>query len=262
MSEAPPSATPAQSQPPLGISHLMLWILGAAVVLGVYRWFVGIEELPPLVRAVMVGSQLTLSLLAGINIAAVIVYARRLVMRDAPLLVQPGHCLLVIAGVTNVAMWLLYGASRGLAKLQGIVDPVEMIPYNSFSQGAAYAMSTALSLLVLVRLDLPRRWKLSFLLSAVFSGILALTFGVMFANSPIVPSDFQRFTLAALSSTYLYVAGQIVGILVLGFNAIADLADRTPRDWVHRVGVAATILQSMASLAFLLGMDWAFAASI
>jgi hypothetical protein len=266
MSELNPTPTAAPVlQPPLGISHLMLWIFGAAVVLGVYRWFWGVADAAPIMHLVLVANQLTFSLLAGINIAVVIVFARRLVLRDAPLMVQPGHWLLATVGVTNLGMWLMYGAALGLSKLWGIVDAWETIPFRCFPQAAAYSLAMALNVLVAVWIREPTRWRVLFLVSALFSGLLALAFWMMFAstaNGLRSGDDFWRYNMAAGWYPVLYSADQIIGILVLGFNAVADGADARQRDWVHRLGVAATILQSIACLVFLWLMDWAAQAGI
>ena len=258
MSDAPPgSTTQPISQPPLGISHLLLWMFGAAVVLAAYRGFLGEEESAPRMQAVMVGNQVVVSLLAGINIAALVVYARRLVVRDAPFPRQPGHWLLVIVGIANLALWVFYGASLGLMKIQGIVELDETIPYVCLSQAAGYSLSAVLTALVAIWIREPGRWRLAFLLLAVSSGFLALTFLVMFSSSLSNIAGIDRYNQAANWYSWLYSADQVVGILLLGFNGIADRADRRPRDWVHKVGLAATIFQSLANLVVQWLLQWA-----
>ncbi len=64
---------PVVVQPPLGISHLLLWILGAAVVLAVMRGFSPAAQERSATQFLHVANQVTFSLLAGTHIAAVLV---------------------------------------------------------------------------------------------------------------------------------------------------------------------------------------------
>lgn len=256
---ASPLAEPVPAQPPLGISHLLLWIFGAAVVLGVYRWWsADINDMKPLMRALMVGNQVSFSLLAGINIAAVIVYVRRLLVRDAPLLVQPGHWLLVIAGVVNLVMWLLYGAAMGLKSLRGVTDPSESLPYQFLPPVGAFWLAAILNLVAIGRLAPPRRWRLYFLISALFAGILGPVFGAMSLVSLLEPGGWS-FYIPVQCYTCIYPLDQLTAVVLLSFNYVADRADLAPGDWVHRAGVVAMILQSIASLAFFFLQIWASA---
>ena len=263
MTDSPPltvATTPVQ--PRLGISHLLLWMLGAAVVLSVYRWWSGnMDNMRPLMRMVTVCSQVSLSLLAGINIAAVIVFARRLLVRDAPLLFQPGHWLLLIAGVVNLVMWLLFGAAMGIKSLWGVSDPLASIPFQFLPMVGAFWLSVFMNLLAIGMLAPPARWRRYFLVSALFAGMLALVFGAMFLASLEGPAGWS-FSFPVQSFACLYPLDQLAAIVLLSFNFVADRADRAPHDWVHRLGVVATILQSIATLGFFWLQQWVAAAGL
>lgn len=258
MIEAPaPAAESSPRQPPLGISHLLLWMLGTAVVLSVYRGFASQEGTTPEQQGVVVVNHVCLSLLAGINIAAVIVYARRLVVRDAPLLVQPGHWLLAIAGASNVLMWLLMAPAAAIS----LLDKQHRFPewaasctWLAYSVGC-FAAAAFHIVAMLVQRE-PRRWPIYFLVSAVFSALLGLVFGTMFVFSLDGPQGAMRLYDVSRVYMCLYPADQLTGIVILLFNLIADRADRRPRDWLHRVGVVVTLLQSAAVVVFLWLLNW------
>jgi hypothetical protein len=233
MIEAPsPPAEFTPPQPPLGISHLMLWILGAAVVLGNYRAYSDQNEAAPILQAVFVGNQLVFSLLAGINIAAVIVYARRLVVRDAPLLAEPGHWLLAIAGVSNLAAWLVIAVGAAAQVVLQPNHPPNLTPaYHWLGYGIGSFLSFAMCQVAVVAIREPLRWRIYFLMSGLFSaGVgLALVFMYLYALDESRAGSGIFGAVRWYSS--LYSLDQIVGILLLSFNLIADRVDRTPREW-------------------------------
>ena len=261
MTQAPSkSAELTPPQPPLGISHLMLWILGAAVVLGVYRAYAGQSEAPPIMQAVLVVNQLAFSLLAGINIASVIVYARRLVVRDAPLLAQPGHWLLAIAGVSNVAAWVVLGLCAAATQLSAERQTSAMTPaYHWLAYGIGNFVSFALNSTAAVVIHEPLRWRVSFLVAGLFSAVLGFVFTFMYVFS-LDPTSAGALYASARWYACLYLAEQLATIVLVGFNLLADRVARRPRDWLHYVGAIAIILPAIASLALMGLLAWASAA--
>jgi hypothetical protein len=251
-----------QPQPRLGISHLLLWTFGAAVVLAVYRSLSSSSDMTPRMQSFMVAFQLVFSMLAGINVAAVVVYLRRLMVRDAPLLSEPGHWLLVIAGASNLIAWLIYGLAVGLRALQGEGQPWELppsMPWLPYCVGSF--VGAAANVLALVRLREPLRWRLCFLVSGTFALTLGIAFGAMFVYSIDEPLR-DSFFAALRAYSCLYPLDQLAGVVLLAFNILADRADYQRRDWVHRVGALATLLQSLVSLAFHALLTWGPAAGL
>lgn len=260
--QTPALAPKPLEQPRLGIGHLMLWTLGAASVLGFFRAFGGTDEQTPLMQTVMVRYQLCFSLLAGINIAAVIVYVRRFVVRDAPLLVQPGHWLLVNAGLANLGIWLLLGIAALYARWEwedwSFAGSYQGLNWMAYSVG--YLLSAGLALLAMLVLRGPLRWQLVFLASAVCSGVLTWTFGMaFFVELNSIPD--QTYVANQVYSC-IYPLDQFLGVILLAFNMLADRADGTRQDWLHRVGVVTSILQSAASLVFHWLWQWVFASGL
>ena len=252
-----------RSQPPLGISHLLLWIFGAAIVLGVSRWWsTSAGQSTPMIHLLMVGHAVVFSLLAGVNIAAVIVFARRLLVRDAPLLVQPGHWLLVNAGAVNVTMWLLLGGALLLRALSNAGDSQQSPPDVWLPAAAAHILAAMLNVLAVGQLRPTPRWRRYFLISALCAGLLGMVFGAISVTAIVEPYDGLTSSVPLYAYACCYPLDQLTAIALLSFNALADRADRTPRDWVHNAGVAATLLQLIASLAFLWLVQWAAAASL
>jgi hypothetical protein len=235
---------------------MLLWMLGAAVVLSVYRRFAGQVENKTVLQVVLVGNQLCFSLLAGINIAAVIVFARRLIVRDAPLLKQPGHWLLVITGMSNLTAWLVIAVSAAAQLVLQQNRPFDVTPgYHWLGYGFGSFLSFAMCQVAVVTIREPLRWRICFLISGLFSAAVGLALVYMYLLDE--PRPGSGFFSAVRWYSSLYFLDQVAGILLLSFNLIADRVDRTPRDWLHRVGTVATVLQSGAALLFVWLLAWA-----
>jgi hypothetical protein len=211
-------------------------------------------------HAALVACSLCFSLLAGINIAAVIVYARRLVVRDAPLLVQPGHWLLAIAGVSNLVVWLLMAPVVAISVLdkEGLWRE-RAASFAWLASSVGCFLAAAFHAVAMLALREPRRWRLYFLVSAVFSALIGLLFGTMYLISLSEPFAGRRMYGVVQVYPCLHAVDQLAGIALLLFNLAADRADRRPRDWVHWVGVVVTLLQKAAAIAFQWLLTWAAA---
>jgi hypothetical protein len=233
-------------------------MLGAAAVLTIYRWFARNDEASPAMHAMHVANQLSFSFLAGTNLAAVIVFGRRLVVRDAPLPTQPGHWLLVIGGLGNLTMWLLLGVVLAMRALAAPEQPVRLesgdwvIPY-----AIACFVSSALSVVATVVPREPLRWKSYFALSALTGALLGGILVFIFLDQLLAVGGLPQTWAAWQLFLCVYPLDQVLGMLILFLALAMDRADSRKRDWVHFVGVVATFLQSAAALAMHYLWQWA-----
>ena len=92
-------------QPPLSISHLMLWILGSALILAVHHFYDNSRAIPGPLESYWRFHKVADSFLYGIQIAALLVFAARLIARNGPPPREPGHWLLVKSGGSIVIAW-------------------------------------------------------------------------------------------------------------------------------------------------------------
>ncbi len=212
-------------QPPLSIGHLLLWILGSAVVLGSYRWLA--EPAADEGRLLFQLDQFARSLTLGGGVAALLIYARRLITRDAPLPRQPGHWLLVVQGLSWPAYWLTLLSIYGL---RGTPQD-DQSDWDSFRRYAVttvlyYLWGTGVNVVVLACLRDARRWRMFFAVSAVLPLLHALLWCCLL-SAPRLSIPERSFVLVRIAVTFA----------CLGVCVLRDRAQRVPRDWMHFAGI-------------------------
>lgn len=242
MSDAPDEIVKAEladvplelPQPPLSISHLMLWILGSAIVFGCYRWLELPDQRNAASRMLFQADQLVRGLTVGAGVAALMVYARRIIVRDAPLLRQAGHWLLVVQGliwpVYFIALLVVYGPRRS--------SPAGTMDYDNYARYVQvtvflYLYAAALNAIGLCWLREPRRWRLLFATSAA----LSLLHAVVWCCAAM-----------GMVATYLALARMVIMLAFIGVCVLGDRRQRLSRDWIHHVGVGFYIFANVGSL--------------
>ena len=226
--------SPAErTQPPLSIGHLLLWILGSALVLASYRWVAEPEGLSTLFLV----DQLLRSVTMGGGVVALAIYARRLVTRDAPLPRQPGHWLLVVQGLVWPAYWSALVWVYGLRGGEPAAGERESYYRYVIGMVLFYLYGAGVYVFVLAWLKDSPRWRM-FLAVCAAGALLHAVIWCCVLSEPGLGS-VERFAILAR----IFVTLPLIVLCVL-----RDRAERVPRDWLHAIGVAFYLAGSVTSL--------------
>lgn len=238
-------------QPPLSISHLMLWILGSAIILGGYRLFEIGEGRPEGVKLVRQVYMMAGSFVNGAQVAALFIFVARLFTRKGPLPREPGHWLLFKSGASCVIGWGTLGLARWI-----IPDDTANMGLIGISIFIIATYSPAV-LFLLVALLMQRGewlWRAFFGILCLSSSINVLLGALMLAENAFL--DDSQF-LGGIWGTTLYfqwISWEVwivevpmlvclCGLLLLDFRA------GKRRDWMHFAGVIAEAAVVVLSLA-------------
>jgi hypothetical protein len=229
-----------QPQPPLSISHLLLWILGSAVVLWSYRWLAEPQGggASPLLFQI---DQLVRSISMGGGVAALLIYARRLVTRDAPLPRQPGHWLLVVYGLAWPAYWCAMANAYGLRDAEPLPRDWESDRQQVVVTAVFYLWWSSLHVMALLWLREARRWRVFFAVCAVMPLLHALLSCCLLADRQFATIE-RPFIMVRIAVT----------LPLLVVCVLRDCRSRVRRDWMHAAGVGFYLLGSLTSLAMYL----------
>lgn len=234
-------------QPRLGIIHIMLWTLGSAMILAMYRALVDLAGMPEQARAQWYVLQIGYSIAYGAALAGVILFAYRRLTKGAPFPVMPGHWLLLTWGVVFVVGSVGHVA-RWAVRFWLDSYPTVMFVYG-FAQWLTH-MAAALMLLVAILCvkDLAY-WRVYLWASLVFQGILANMGLIGMPAATMVSYMLQR---------WIYGLGAIVLVIWLLATLARDRRRGIRRDWLHWTGVIVTL---SGPVLFAIQMLWTFLAS-
>jgi len=228
----------------LTIAHLMLWTLGTAIALGLYRPFLA-TQMPSttasetLARHLVFQKVITLSLIpfGGASLGALILAIVHRARGGKQFPVQPGHWLLIVYGAAYVAMavtrllltWLGSAAALqwGTALVSLLLVPVHILP------------------ILLVR-DAPR-WTVLFaveLLRRIGIGATAALYAVVFSAMQGGRPNMGILSLVIGLLSLLLV----LEITVLAVTLILELIARPQRDYLHWTGCLTQVAIAVVSL--------------
>jgi len=225
-------------QPPLGIGHMMLWMVGSGLLLAVYRTFLDADlaQRPNWLPICQMVSSVMYGIPGGAAVASLILTAQRRLRGGPAFPCQPGHWLLFATGsiitlqaAGYLVMWLVdsYATWRG--------TPVSML--------LAICPSQVMGLIVFgvacFRLQEPFRWRILFAGLAAEHGLTALAYWTLFSNRLSVFGNFAsvHFFLGPLAV--------MIGTVIV---VILDRSRAKTRDWLHWVGVSVQLLLCAFSL--------------
>ena len=254
--QLPLAETPRAARPRLSIAHLMLWTLGTAIVLAFSRAQIAMLEpartsIDNFVEADALGTvqkvtAIAVSPFTGLAVALLIAVAWRLVRRGPLLLVQPGHWLLLIAGVTflkNVAVQLAgYGVMRALM----VDERIElMLSFRSIVDAMGSAAIAALYLIAWERTAQPPRWRVYFLAGSAVFWLVAI--GTLL----ILATNFVEQGQSALMVTIAVLGVPLVIVFLVSFPwAVGrDIWNKQRRDMLHWAGVIVVVATVLAAVA-------------
>lgn len=235
----PPLPQPPLPQPPLSISHLMLWTLGSAIILSANRTLFQQEMPTESLRVVEVVRSIVMSILYGINLAALLVFLSRAIRWNGPLPREPGHWLLFNGGIAAIVSFLLYALflwNRGGD--WNITDRKLGLYYF-----IVYGIQFCLWLAAIVGLAGRRAllWQLLFAYQIVICGIAAAIGAWMLWESTgdslgmsLGGPGFGWFLWWSQIQPWVEYVPTCVGICGL---ALWEFCRRERRDWLHYAGV-------------------------
>jgi hypothetical protein len=223
----------------LTIAHLLLWTLGSAIILAMYRVLATDEEqtngqtLVPSVYAI------AFSVLMGAQLGSVFLFASRLIRGAGGFPTQPGHWLLLIEGVSV----LLAGSGQIAVRLGS-----RTLDLWAFSQIPNCVVTAVLyAVAIRVQSGAGTAWKAALILLSVQHAAAALVFGAFLMSALSRPS----YPWGWGSEMYRLQTGCFPPIiaLVLVMSAMTDMQARQ-RDLLHWAGVASLVGTSFMQASF------------
>lgn len=230
--------SPADKAVPLGaerplrlsIAHLMLWTLGTAIALALFRPFLetlGPSDSATVNRYLAFQKIATLSLIpfGGASIAALIFAVAHRARGGKLFPVQPGHWLLILFGVS----YLLTSLTRLVFTPRGESGGWELISYY-WAYVIASAVLVFIQVLPLAFVRDAHRWTVYFAVelvrrcgSALVMFLFALSMGPTWFGLLSVANNLNQLLL-------------LIGVIALAVTLVREMRDRPSRDYLHWTG--------------------------
>ena len=233
---------PRLPQPPLSISHLMLWTLGSAIILTCYRAF-DEDRLTAGQRILEQFRQAAVSIVDGVQLAAVIVFAGRFILRKGPLPREPGHWLLLKGGVSSLVGWGIVGLLYGTINVEESHNGLTVLAIITVVYYSSIAMLSLLAILALNR-GKSRLWQAYFGYCILAAGTGAML-GVFLLAEHINGNEgiglgwgTEMFLTWSRWQIWMESLPLLVGLCGL---LILDWRTGKRRDWLHYAGVVVEI---------------------
>jgi hypothetical protein len=250
----------AAATSPLGIRHLLLWVAGCAVTLGVYRLTSEGQELAPGDQAFAAAWQMANSMAYGAALAGLAIIGWRRLRGDRRLPCLPGHWLLVLGAVTAA---LDAGFTLGflvLAEAKGVSFYVYWWHYGAAGYGCGAVVVAA----ALIGIRQPWRWRGPLVaLFLVFATQCCLHLAILYAGqSSWVGSAYDSVTRwlgtpwGDRAKEHLMAAGAAAGVITLLIAWLCDRIARRRGDWIHYTGVAVWVVMGCTHLAAYVYYVW------
>ena len=211
---------PAPEEQPrnrLSIAHLMLWMLGTAIALGLYRLVAGQEQLARVTMAWNVYA-LVYALLAGPKIGGMFLAVGRRLAGRGGFPTQPGHWLLAIEGMSTVLVYL------GMAVSNALEGDGRQVDFGWSQMPNCVATAVAYSVAYRQQPAASPFWKTVFVIlmaQHAYAGLLNLAAG-SWVVIPFMP--LPSFCISVLLVVFYVLA------------AVRD-PDRRERDYLHSAGL-------------------------
>jgi hypothetical protein len=245
-----PAADDAASQPlRLTIAHLMLWTLGTAIALALFRPFLETQapsgsETAARYIAFQKFAALSLIPFGGASIAALIFAVVHRVRGGRLFPVQPGHWLLIVFGIS----YLLLALNRLLLMLRTDAGSSELAVYFWGNVGASIVMICVYALPIASVRDAPR-WTILFvveLLRRVGQLPSTIYYALMVLGVRNVRPMEGFMPLANGLSWFMYVVSTVVLIVTL----IREIKARPNRDYLHWTGCLTQFVLAINNMSY------------
>ncbi len=234
---------------PLGIIHFLGWITGIAAVLAVYRGVLdaGWLDVSPDRFEEARWWQLGYGLAYGTALSTLGLLLYRRIRGDHRFPAAPGHWLLVFGGLAFLADAIAFGLAKGIVALWKVRFQSDPGWYH-FQQSLVWGIALVGAVIVLARLQTTWNWWLVAVLVAALIAANWLNHSLCVIDH--CAREFGRVPLGSVWPYYSAPWVQIVGLAVcLAAIPVAIGFDRQPRDWLHWVGIVATIFLALVEAA-------------
>ncbi|MCH5375183.1 MAG: hypothetical protein JJ992_14520 [Planctomycetes bacterium] len=234
-------------QPRLGVSHLMLWMLGSGLLLSVHQqvsnpdtagrptWFQWHQTVIAVISSIVYGPA----------IASLIMVVFRKIRGGPRFPSQPGHWLLLGIGSYTALQTAGYLLAMTLSYLAMTLSYRDILDDMAIKMGTAcLGHVTALILFAIAayRIDERRYWRVLFVFLAAVQGVVALAYGCLATAGVRFSDSIWALARIAFYGTPAVVLAAMILVVVL------DHRRAKGRDWLHRVGVLVQLLASLLSL--------------
>ena len=218
-------------QPPIGIVHILVWTACTAVLMAVYRWFNFAGEMPGVHAIFYTVTQVPYSIIYGASLGGLILFVYRRLFGGAPFPIQPGHWLLLFAGI------ICLGSMSMAALFKVASEWTDIIGRGNTLMGVRMLVIQCTQAAFLAWTVWQFRgelyWRLHF-----WARLAVCIVGAMIWLPFLAYQDlYGVFALTrGLDSCSIFVWG-----VWLVAAAVADLAKAKRRDWLHWLGVAVSL---------------------
>lgn len=232
----------------LGIIHLLGWITGVAMVLAGYRavldaGWLGIPlDQYEATRWWQLGYGLAYG--AGLSTLGLLVWRRLRGDRCFPS--HPGHWLLVFGGLALMIDAAAFVVAKGVVTVMSSRGRVA-IDWFWIQQSLGWGIALVVGLLVLARMTTNWHWRL-------LATLITLAIGVNWLTNTLVVADFfgQGFGWSGTWWLYylvLYARAASIALCLVAMPLVLSGDRGEPRDWLHWVGVAASVMLGVVDFA-------------
>jgi hypothetical protein len=245
MSQSEHAETLPPQSPRLGIIHFLGWITGVAIVLAAYRAALesGWLEVPQAGIEETRWWQLGYGLVYGTALSTIGLLLYRRLHGDSRFPAHPGHWLLVFGGLAFFVDAAAFGTAKGLIALWKTrfgFDP----GWYYCQQFLAWGIALVVAVIFLTRLKTDWNWRLLAMLIVILVAVNWLTHTLVVIEV-VTQALGYRLGWGAWPFYGTHVAEIVgVGVCLLAMPIVIG-CDRHPRDWLHWVGVAATIVLAL-----------------
>lgn len=223
----------------LTIAHLMLWTLGCAISLGLYRTVWLTEQRPDdRMATALQYFGLLYCFPAGARIGSVLLCGWMACRGDKSFPVQPGHWLLLNEGISNLLSWLGRSAVillAGLESRSSVLLWAAMIP-NCVVTAVLYGVALSSSS------NESRLWRAAFSFLLLEHAVAALTVGLMAIYALADPVQL-RWSVWSLFNLQ-YSCCPMILLVLIPIVALTD-PKRSQTDFLHWTGVITMVASSL-----------------
>ena len=235
-------------QPRLQIIHLLLWTAGTALVLATWRHGVdAYQEYPSAIRLLMLVQLVFHGPLEGAAVASLGVWAYR-ARKGIPFPVSPGEWTLVVYGVKAVAWAVMATLWRGLFGSLSLPHEGVSLTVWLVLLSCIHLLEAGLFLTATVHVRTAPAWRLFLAGQAVHAVVAGWRWAIFGLNTQLYFPVLQFLEQAAA-----LIANAIACIcfVLLILAVVRDWRQRTPRGWMHWVGVVTALVSMVMGAAWI-----------